>query len=350
MVKFIQKLRLEEKRMKMNMKQWIENCIHAPVKKAMPILSFPGIQITGHTADEMVRDGHLQSVCMEAVAERFDTGAAFSLMDLSVEAEAFGSPVLYTKDEVPTVTAAIVHDEEEAEALQVPEIGAGRTGACVKGIQEVCEKITDRPVLAGMIGPYSLAGRLLDMTEIMILCYEDPELVETVLEKVTEFLIEYAKAFKAAGANGIAIAEPAAGLLSPGLIKEFSTPYVEKIRDAVEDENFMILYHNCGNVVPLLDNIKELGVGGYSFGNAIDIEAALKVLPENSIVIGNIDPAGVMKNGTPETVRKETRELLERCGKYPNFVIASGCDIPPMSPLENIQAFFDTVEEFYQNK
>ena len=186
------------------------------------------------------------------------------------------------------------------------------------------------------------------MTEIMILCYEDPELVETVLEKATEFLIKYALAFKEAGANGIAIAEPAAGLLSPPLIKEFSTPYVQRIRDAVEDEKFMIMYHNCGNVVPLLDNIKEIGTGAYSFGNAIDIEETLKVIPEDAVVIGNIDPAGTFRNGTPEKIRKETLELLERCGKYKNFVIASGCDIPPMTPLENIQAFFDAVDEFYQ--
>ena len=46
-----------------------------------------------------------------------------------------------------------------------------------------------------MIGPYSLAGRLLDMTEIMILCYEDPDMVEIVLEKATQFLIAYAIAF-----------------------------------------------------------------------------------------------------------------------------------------------------------
>ena len=164
--------------MKINMTQWIRDTISSPVKKAMPILSFPGVQITGHTVEEMVRDGHLQAECMKAVADRFDTGAAFSLMDLSVEAEAFGSPVHYSEDEVPTVTAALVHDEDEAEALQVPEVGAGRTGECVKGIREVTEMITDRPVLAGIIGPFSLAGRIIDMTEIMILCYEDPELVE----------------------------------------------------------------------------------------------------------------------------------------------------------------------------
>lgn len=333
--------------MKLNMKKWVQDCIDAPVKKAMPILSFPGIHLTGLTVEEMVRDGHLQAVCMEAVAKRFDTGAAFSLMDLSVEAEAFGSPIHYSGDKVPTVTAAIIHDEEEAEALRVPEVGEGRTGECVKGIREICGLITDRPVLAGIIGPYSLAGRLLDMTEIMVLCYEEPELVETVLKKTTEFLIKYAKAFKEAGADGIAIAEPAAGLLSPGLIAEFSTPYVKQIRDAVEDDSFMILYHNCGNAVPLLDNIKEIGAAGYSFGNAIDIEEALKVMPGDSIVIGNIDPAGIIRNGTPEQIREETLALMERCCKYPNFVVASGCDIPPNTSLENIEAFFGAVDEFY---
>lgn len=336
--------------MKRDMKKWMEEYLSNPVKKAMPILSFPGVQIIGHTVEELVRNGELQAECMKAIADRFDTGAAFSLMDLSVEAEAFGSVVHYSEDDVPTVMDALVHDEEEAEALIIPQVGAGRTGECVKGIQKACELIADRPVLAGIIGPYSLAGRLLDMTEIMILCYEEPEMVETVLEKVTEFLIAYAKAFKAVGANGIAMAEPAAGLLSPGLMDEFSTPYVKRIKEAVEDENFIVLYHNCGNIEPLISNVEKIDAFAYSFGNAIDIETTLKALPKEKMIIGNIDPAGILRNGNPEMIRKETLELMERCCKYPNFVIASGCDIPPMTPLENLQAFFDAVEEFYSTK
>lgn len=333
--------------MKRNMKQWVTDYINAPTKKAMPILSFPGVQLIGHTVEELVRSGELQAQCMKAIADRFDTGVAFSLMDLSVEAEAFGAPVHYSEDEVPTVHGTLIHDEDEADALKVPKVGDGRTGECVEGIRRACELITDRPVLAGIIGPYSLSGRLLDMTEIMILCYEEPEMVETVLEKATEFLIEYAKAFKEAGANGVCMAEPAAGLLSPNLIDEFSTPYVQKIREAVEDENFVVMYHNCGNITPLMQNISDIDAVAYSVGNAIDIEEALKVIPQDKMVIGNIDPAGTIRNGNPETVYKETTDLLERCGKYPNFVIASGCDIPPVSPMENIQAFFDAVRDFY---
>lgn len=137
-------------------------------------------------------------------------------------------------------------------------------------------------------------------------------------------------------------------MLSPNLIRDFSMPYVERLIESVEDDNFIVVYHNCGNIIPLLNEIKTIHPAAYSVGNAVDIEEALKVLPSDSLVIGNIDPAGTLRNGTPEKIRTETRELLERCSKYPNFVIASGCDIPPMTPLENIQVFFDTVKEFYQ--
>ena len=329
--------------MKRNMKQWKEELIAASVKKAMPVFSFPGGRLIGVTVEQLVKDGHLQALCMEAIAKKFDTGAAFSLMDLSVEAEAFGAKVLYTPDEVPTVQGALIEDEEQADALKIPEVGAGRTGECVKGIREASELITDRPVLAGIIGPYSLAGRLLDMTEIMILCRIEPEMVETVLEKATVFLMDYAK-------DGVVMAEPAAGLLSPDLMAEFSNPYVERVRAAVEDENFLFLYHNCGTVVPLKKELADLNVRAYSFGNAIDIEEMLKALPSDRLIIGNIDPVGVLRNGTSAKIKEETTKLLERCGKYKNFVLASGCDIPPLTPMENLEAFFEAAEEYYKNR
>ena len=51
--------------------------------------------------------------------------------------------------------------------------------------------------------------------------------------------------------------------------------------------------------------------------------------------------------GTPETVEKAVTELMERCGRYPNFLLSSGCDIPPVTPLANLQAFFDSAQAFY---
>ena len=51
--------------------------------------------------------------------------------------------------------------------------------------------------------------------------------------------------------------------------------------------------------------------------------------------------------GTPESVRAETLRIMGECCGHKNFLISSGCDIPPLSPWENIDAFFAAVEEFY---
>ena len=70
-------------------------------------------------------------------------------------------------------------------------------------------------------------------------------------------------------------------------------------------------------------------------------------VPEDTVVMGNVDPAGVLRMGNPEVVREVTLALLEKCAKYPNFVLSSGCDIPPMTQWENIEAFFAASDEFY---
>jgi uroporphyrinogen decarboxylase len=163
-----------------------------------------------------------------------------------------------------------------------------------------------------------------------------------------EFLIAYGQAYKEAGAHGIMMAEPVAGLLSPSLEEEFSAPYVKKIVDALQDDSFIIVYHNCGdNVLSMMDSILSIGAGAYHFGNAIDMETVMQKIPSDVIAMGNVDPAGVLCCGTPESVRKATTELLEKCSKYPNFIVSSGCDIPPHTPWANIEAFFETVNEFY---
>ncbi|MCL2810795.1 MAG: uroporphyrinogen decarboxylase family protein [Clostridia bacterium] len=330
----------------MNMKSWLQSA--AALHKPMPILSFPGIQLINATVRELAASATKQAACMKAVADRWDTLASVSLMDLSVEAEAFGSPVRFSDDEVPTVTAPIVTDADSAERLAVPQVGAGRTGECVSTIREAKRFITDRPVLAGAIGPFSLSGRLMDMTEIMALCYEEPELVHQTLEKATQFLIAYNLALHQAGADGILMAEPAAGLLSPGLIAEFSTPYVKRIIGAVESEACIVIYHNCGNTIPLVQSILDTGASAFHFGNAIDLAQMLPLIPGDKVVFGNVDPAGQFRGGTPESMRQATLDVLGKCAKNDNFILSSGCDIPPLAPLANIDAFFDTAREFYQ--
>ena len=335
----------------MDMVKWAADQIAAERKRPLPVLSFPAVQMMGCTVAELIGDAGRQAEAMELVAGRVDAAAAVSFMDLSVEAEAFGSQVRVTDDEVPTVIGSIVDEDSDPDELAVPAVGDGRTGLYVQAIREVAPKIADRPVLAGVIGPFSLAGRLMDVNEVMPLCYEEPELVHAVLAKCTDFIAAYAAAFKEAGADGVVMAEPLAGLLSPDLMAEFSTPYVRRVVDAVQDGSFAVVYHNCGpSVVAAADAVAATGAAAFHFGNAISMADVLPLMPDDVLVMGNVDPAGEIRNGTPGSVREATLALMEACAGYPNFIPSTGCDVPPMSPWENIEAFFAAVDEFYEGR
>lgn len=329
----------------MNVSKLLWDVAQSDTHRGLPILSFPAAQKLGVSVEQLVKDSELQARTMALIAGETDTLAAVSLMDLSVEAEAFGAKVQFFTDEVPAVVGQLVSDLDEAEELEVPDLTKGRAATCVEGIRLAKERITDKPVLAGMIGPYSLAGRLMDVTEIMYVCYDEPEAVHAVLEKATAYLIQYAGAMKQAGADGIVIAEPLAGILSPDMAAEFSHPYVKKVVEAMQTEEFAVIYHNCGNSVShMLPGIFSIGAAAYHFGNAVDMGAVMAAAPADCLCMGNIDPASQFVQGTPESMAKATRQLLEKCGSYKNFVISSGCDIPYHAKWENIQAFFDSIK------
>ena len=315
-------------------------------QKGLPILSFPAVQKMDATVAQLVKTAELQAQAMEIIAHQTDTLAAVSLMDLSVEAEAFGATVRFYEDEVPVVIGQLVSDEDEANALQIPSLDAGRAKICVEGVRLAKERIQDKPVIAGMVGPYSLAGRLMDVTEIMYICFDEPEVVHTVLDKATAYLISYGQAMKDAGADAIMMAEPLAGILSPDMAEEFSVPYVKRIVDALQDDHFAVLYHNCGNSVPaMLDQIFSQGAAGYHFGNAVDMRKIMESAPADALCMGNIDPAAQFTHGTPESMTQATKDLLSQCGGYKNFIPSSGCDIPAHANWNNIQAFFDALKD-----
>ena len=82
--------------------------------------------------------------------------------------------------------------------------------------------------------------------------------------------------------------------------------------------------------------------------HSVKMADMLKKMPENKLVMGNVDPAGELKNGTPESIKKAVFDIMSDASTHANFVISSGCDIPPATSFENIDAFFEAVKEFYE--
>lgn len=303
-------------------------------------MTHPGIEATGHTVREAITNGKIQAEAISYLANHYPTGATCVVMDLTVEAEAFGAEVVFPEDEIASVVNRLLHDASEIEKLQVPSLNAGRIREYLRANALAARNINDRPVFAGCIGPFSLAGRLFGMSEIMMLMYSEPEATHQLLKKCTALLKKYCAALKATGADGVLMAEPAAGLMSNDDCWTFSSQYVKQIVDTVQDENFMLVLHNCGNTGHCTKAMVDTGADAFHLGNKCIMSDVLKEIPADKLAMGNLDPVSVFKESTPAEVSKATRELLESCKEYQNFVLSSGCDTPPHTPMANIEAFF----------
>lgn len=328
------------------MKEWAAEIIRRKEVTAIPIMTHPGIEMTGRTVYEAVTNGEVHYESIQALCQKYPSEAATVIMDLTVEAECFGAEIFFTENEVPSVIGRLLNHESDIESLVVPSLNKARIPEYLKANILAAQHIKDRPVFAGCIGPYSLAGRLYDMSEMMMLIYLNPQAAQLLLRKCTDFITRYCMALKATGVSGVMMAEPAVGLLSNEDCKQYSSLFIKEIIEKVEDEHFTIVLHNCGNTGNCTEAMIASGASAYHFGNKIDMVDVLKQMPSDALVMGNLDPVSVFKASSPETIKKVTLELLEATRSYPNFVLSSGCDIPPYTPFENIEAFYEALHEF----
>jgi len=313
---------------------------------AMPVMTHPGIAYNGNTVRQAVTDGRLHYEAVHTMARRYPSVAAATIMDLTTEAEAFGAEIAFADEAVPVVVGHPLAATDAISRLEVPALSAGRIPAYLKANLLAARNITDRPVFAGCIGPFSLAGRLYGMSELMILICEQPHAAQLLLSKCTRFICKYCEALKQTGTGGVMMAEPASGLLSDNDCQTFSSDYIRYIVQQVQSDDFLLILHNCGNTGHCTRSMVTTGAAAYHFGNKCRMEEVIREVPPNALAMGNLDPVSVFKDGTPQQIRLSVLQLLEKMRDYPNFVLSSGCDIPPHTPSENTDAFFEALDEF----
>lgn len=292
---------------------------------------------------DLLTNGRAQADTQLALHERLHTPALLSAMDLSAEAEAFGSEVRFSDNEIPSVVRPLVESEDGVRRLALPAPGDKRTSVHLESVRLLPDAQPDAIVIGESIGPFSLAGQLLGLTQLMTACLSAPGPLEALLDKTTAFLTDYMQAFAAAGADAVIMAEPSAGLISPPLLGRFSSRRVAEIREAVETGPFRIFLHNCSARLVHLPQLLAAGASLYHFGAPMDVAAALRQAPADVVIAGNVDPVAVFCQGTAERVRERTSSLLAATAAHGNFVPPSGCDVPPGTSLENLEAFYAAV-------
>jgi len=319
----------------------------SPYPIPMPIGVYAGLEITGATVKDAVTNARSQTEAVIAMHERLGTSILLTAMDLSVESELFGCTIRMSDDEIPTVIGRKATSLSEIASLEIPSAGDGRSAVHLETAGNLVSQFKGSlPVLGGVIGPFSLAGRIFGVSEILELSLTDPDMTRSLLEKTTRFLIEYLHAFRKQGTDGVIVAEPAAGLLSPRGLAKFSSAFIRTMVEETCSETFTIVLHNCGARNVHQAGILESGAEIYHFGAPMDIQLAMDSISDEVILAGNLDPTAIFHNGTKDTTRKATETLMRSTEGRKNFIPSSGCDIPPNTPIENLAVFMETVRTY----
>jgi uroporphyrinogen decarboxylase len=265
-------------------------------------------------------------------------------MDLSAEAEAFGATVRMADHKAPCVVGRLVGDVDSMNALGIPKPGTARTAIQIETVRRLStERRPGQLVLGFVTGPYSLASRLWGTSEFLVLTATEPDLAINLLEKVTGYLVSQINLFKQAGADGVVLTEPTAGLLSPRDLVSYSAPYVSHITEAVEDDSFGIIMHSGLATTQHLGAVLESGTSAFHFGAHMDMAKAIDQAGPDRVVCGNLDPETLFVHLDESGMRHKSAKLHECVGMHYNFVASSGCDIPPHAPLATLDAFMDTM-------
>lgn len=277
------------------------------------------------------------------VATDFDIDYVSAISDPAVESTDCGAHTVWYDDDPPAnnEAEALLTDKTKLAALDMPDIKAGtRMMNRVNCIAELKQHVGHEKAVEGWIeGPAAEAADLRGINNLMLDFYDDPEFVEKLFEFVLGMELKFAAAQVAAGADIIGIGDAAASLVGPQIYNEFVWPFEKKMIDGVHALGAKARLHICGNTRRILAGMGRLGADIVDLDYLSPIDEGRKAMGKSQVLLGNIDPVRVLREGTPEQVRDAIEECHLHAGS--RYIAGAGCEVVRDTPHDNLRALIE---------
>ena len=235
---------------------------------------------------------------------RFGFDAAILFSDILVLPHALGQPVSYVEGEGPRLPPLARADL----ARLRPEEASERTLPVMQAVRHARADLAPDKALIGFAGgPFTVACYMLDgagggeFPRTRALGYEDPDFIRALITLLTEASIAYLRAQVAAGADCLMLFESWAGILPPGLFREWVIAPARQIVAALRAESpglhIIGFPRLCG--LMLGEYVRQTGVSAVGLDSVTDPAAAIAACPEGTVFQGNLDPLLLRVGGKP---------------------------------------------------
>ncbi|HPC17476.1 MAG TPA: uroporphyrinogen decarboxylase family protein [Candidatus Hydrogenedentes bacterium] len=273
-------------------------------------------------------------------AEAYGFDYVSCISDPAREAADCGAAVHFFDNQPPALdeSRARLADKTELARLPMPDpLGGTRMRDRIEAAALFRERAAREYLIEGWVeGPCAEAADLRGINALMMDFYEDPAFVADLFEFVLELGLRFARAQIEAGADLIGVGDAAASLVGPDLYEAFVFPCEKRLVEGIHATGGRVRLHICGNTRPILDGMGRLGCDIVDLDYMVPMDEARAAMGPAQVLLGNLDPVAVVRNGSPEQIREAVAACHRQAG--PAYIVGAGCEIVRDTPPDNLRA------------
>ena len=210
----------------------------------------------------------------------------------------------------------------------------------IKAVEFLKKEVGDEvPIVAGIIGPFTIAGSLLDSVPLLKATFKAPDKLPPFLDVAEKAGTMLAKALIEAGADIISCEDMTASpeLIAPKTYRDIEMKYQRKQFDAIPVPKIL---HICGNVDAIVEWMGQTGANILSLEPKASAQLARQKCGSDVILMGGVDTATTLFMKDADTVKQGCEETIADGIQ----ILAPGCAVAPGTPMENLQAMVEVAK------
>ncbi len=320
-----------------------------------PILSGVTRKLVGATYEEWSTN---PDVCAEALikaAEEFEQDCIVTLIDLSVECEAWGQKLIFPENEAahPDYSDCVIKDISDYSKIKKVDY---RTGKRMMMHLEVLKKLVARkggeiPIVAFVFGPLGVLSMLRNQQEMYMDIYDDPDAVFNAAKEINETLKEYCAAIVDTGVNAVMFDTlfASGSIMSKEMWMEMEGKLVKELADVVHERNCLVMIHNCGQRIYFDAQIETMRPCAISFlyppDDCKDFAECKEKYGKDVTLIGCVTPAMAVV-GTDEEWDNACKTQIDIFKKDGGFILATGCEYPANASFDRARRMVEIAKTY----
>ena len=324
-----------------------EKIDRVPVFSGVGNVTIHGVEQHGWRFPEIHLDSHKMAAAAASTFQLFGFECAVVPFDVGVEAEALGCQVNYYPHQTdilyPTISQKLAEKVEDFDITVPSDLGkAGRMPVVTEAIRLLKEEIGNQVAVgAWVLGPFTLAGQLIELDDLIKKSVKEPDAVNKVLDILEEVVVSLASIYKQAGVDYLTVREMGAAenILSPRTFASVIRPHLERVLVAIESPKVL---HICGETNEIMEQMAQCGADAVSVDQMNHLSESRDKAGVDTILLGNIDPYNVLMRGSPNDIDNAVKKAIASGAE----AIWPGCDIWPTIPRINMEALVTATQKY----